>query len=52
MTGLVADVEGTRRIREVAEGPPESAEALGIALAETLLSRGAQEILDEVYSIG
>jgi len=52
LTGLVADVEGTRRIREVAEGPPESAEALGIALAETLLSRGAQEILDEVYSIG
>jgi hydroxymethylbilane synthase len=52
LTGLVADVAGTRRIKEIAEGPPESAEAIGTALAETLLSRGAQEILDEVYNMG
>jgi hydroxymethylbilane synthase len=49
LTGLVSDVDGTRLIKETVEGPSESAKALGLALAETLLSRGAGEILDEVY---
>jgi hydroxymethylbilane synthase len=52
LTGLVSDVEGTRLIRETAEGPAESAEALGRGLAEALLDRGAREILDEVYRLG
>ena len=52
LTGLVSDVDGTRLIKETMDGPAESAEALGLALAETLLSRGAREILDEVYNIG
>ncbi|MGD8369114.1 MAG: hydroxymethylbilane synthase [Desulfobacterales bacterium] len=50
LTGLVSDVEGTRLIKETAEGPAESAEALGKELAETLLARGARKILDEVYN--
>jgi porphobilinogen deaminase len=37
-------------IKETAEGPAESAEALGKELAETLLARGARKILDEVYN--
>jgi len=31
------------------EGPIEKAEALGVELAEILLTKGAKEILDEVY---
>ncbi len=49
MNGLVGSVGGDRIIRGRAEGGREDAEALGIRLAEDLLSRGAKEILDEVY---
>jgi hydroxymethylbilane synthase len=52
LTGLVSDVEGTRLIKETAEGPADSAESLGRELAETLLARGARQILDEVYNRG
>ncbi len=52
MTGLVSDVAGTRMVKETIEGPAESAGALGTALAETLLSRGARHILEEVYADG
>jgi len=47
--GLVGSVSGDRIIRESIEGPPEEAESLGTALAETLLSKGAGKILSEVY---
>jgi hydroxymethylbilane synthase len=47
--GLVGTVDGKRLIRHHLEGPIEKAEALGIELAEILLSRGAKEILDEIY---
>lgn len=47
--GLVASVSGDRIIRDRMEGNPDSADSLGIQLAEELLSRGAKEILDEVY---
>jgi hydroxymethylbilane synthase len=47
--GLVGTVDGKRLIRHHLEGPVEKAEALGTELAEILLSRGAGEILDEIY---
>jgi hydroxymethylbilane synthase len=49
MDGLVGSVSGDRIIKGRIEGTPNDAESLGIKLAEDLLSRGAKEILDEVY---
>ncbi|OGP89458.1 MAG: hydroxymethylbilane synthase [Deltaproteobacteria bacterium RBG_16_47_11] len=49
MDGLVGTIDGKRLIRHHLEGPLEKAESLGIELAEILLSRGAEEILDEIY---
>ncbi len=49
MDGLVGSITGDRIIRAQAEGDKENAEALGIRLAEDILSRGGKEILDEVY---
>ncbi|OGW20052.1 MAG: hydroxymethylbilane synthase [Nitrospirae bacterium GWB2_47_37] len=49
MNGLVGSVSGDRIIKSRIEGAPENAEALGVALAENLLSKGAKKILDEVY---
>jgi hydroxymethylbilane synthase len=50
MEGLVGNLTGDIIIKQKIEGAPSDAESLGIALAETLLSRGAKKILDEVYS--
>jgi hydroxymethylbilane synthase len=47
--GLVGSISGDRIIKGHIEGKPEQAEQLGVLLAEDLLSRGAKEILDEVY---
>ncbi len=47
--GLVGSTDGKRLIRHRVEGPIEDAESLGVKLAEILLSKGAKEILDEVY---
>jgi hydroxymethylbilane synthase len=47
--GLVGTIDGKRLVRGSVEGSPEKAEALGLALAEDLMSKGAKEILDEVY---
>jgi hydroxymethylbilane synthase len=49
LEGLVGTMDGRRLIQHRVEGPTEKAESLGIQLAEILLSRGAKEILDEVY---
>ena len=49
LTGLVGSVDGKRIIKDVISGPPDKAEKLGVTLAETLLSRGADVILREVY---
>lgn len=49
MDGLVGSVSGDKIIKSHIEGNPKDAESLGIKLAEDLLSRGAKEILDEVY---
>ncbi len=50
MDGLVGSISGDKIIKGHIEGKIENAENLGIKLAEDLLSEGAKEILDEVYS--
>lgn len=52
LDGLVGSVSGDSIIRESATGSDAAPEALGIALANILLQRGAKRILDEVYSKG
>ena len=47
LRGLIADAEGRRLLRGEATGPASDAEALGAALAEQLLARGAAELLSE-----
>lgn len=51
LTGLVAEIDGTRIIKSEKSGPLDSAEAIGIDLAEELLARGAAEILQKLKSI-
>jgi hydroxymethylbilane synthase len=51
MDGLVGSITGERVIKGHAEGKLEDHESLGTNLAEDLLSRGAKEILAEVYRI-
>ena len=48
-TGLVAGVDGKRVIKGKIEGPVGKNEELGERLAEELLSKGAADILKEVY---
>jgi hydroxymethylbilane synthase len=47
--GLVGSISGDRIIKGHIEGKLEDYESLGIKLAEDLLSKGARQILDEVY---
>jgi hydroxymethylbilane synthase len=49
LTGLVGSVDGKRIVKDVIEGPADKAEKMGVALAEKLLSQGADVILREVY---
>lgn len=49
LRGLVGQVDGKKIIRGDIAGPPENAEELGLVLAEDLLSRGAEKILQELY---
>ena len=49
LTGLVGSVDGKRIIKDIIEGNSNSAEKLGVTLAEKLLSQGADVILREVY---
>ncbi|NIA15754.1 MAG: hydroxymethylbilane synthase [Nitrospiraceae bacterium] len=45
LDGLVADPDGSRTVRATSRGAPAEAEALGTALADTLLSMGGGAIL-------
>ena len=47
--GLVGSIDGKILLKDNLLGSPENAESLGTELAENLLSKGAKEILDEVY---
>ncbi|MGD8990376.1 MAG: hydroxymethylbilane synthase [Desulfobacterales bacterium] len=48
LAGLVADIDGAKVIKAEKSGPVESAETIGIALAEELLDRGALQILEKL----
>ena len=50
--GMVASLDGKRVIEDSLDGEGAEAESLGTRLAETLLERGAREILKEVYQDG
>ena len=49
LTGLVAGIDGQRVVKGSAEGPFGDEEELGKNLAEELLAKGAEDILEEVY---
>jgi len=49
LRGLVGEADGSRIIRGKVGGAAADAEALGIALAEDLLDRGADQILAALY---
>jgi hydroxymethylbilane synthase len=51
LRGLVGSLDGSKLIRGEREGPSSQACALGVALAEELLGRGAREILRSVYQL-
>ncbi|MEE9515714.1 MAG: hydroxymethylbilane synthase [Candidatus Adiutricales bacterium] len=48
LTGLVADPDGRKCLRDRLEAEPEEAEELGKSLAEKLLDRGADKILSSI----
>jgi hydroxymethylbilane synthase len=52
LTGLVGSLDGSQVVRSSAQGDVTLAEALGTALAEDLLARGADAILAELASHG
>ena len=48
LDGLVAALDGAELVRGEARGPVTEASALGVKLAEDLVSRGAGAILDAI----
>jgi hydroxymethylbilane synthase len=50
LTGMVASLDGQRLIRDEARGADADPEAIGVALAHTLRSQGAGEILEEIFA--
>jgi len=48
LRGLVASLDGSRIVRGERSGPVSEAAAVGVALAEDLVSRGAGEILAQI----
>ncbi len=51
LTGLVAEVDGSRVIKGQKSGPLDSVETIGSGLAEELLARGADKILAKLKSL-
>ena len=49
LEGMVASLDGKRLIRDKRTGPVSTAEEIGIELANELKSRGAGEILKEIF---
>lgn len=49
LTGLVAELDGSKIIKEEATGLQDSPEKIGLEVAESLLKQGAGEILAKVY---
>jgi hydroxymethylbilane synthase len=51
LTGLVADIDGSKVIKDSASGPVGSSEQIGVELAERLLEKGADKLLAKITSI-
>jgi hydroxymethylbilane synthase len=51
LTGLVAAVQGSPIYKSVLSGAVDASEAIGISLAESLLSRGADKILEQLQTM-
>ena len=49
LKGLVGAVDGSEILRAQVRGSSDNAEALGLELAQSLLSQGADKILKQVY---
>jgi len=49
LKGMVAELDGSRVLRQEMGGPRDRPEALGITLAKQLLSAGADRILEKIY---
>ncbi|MGW8267728.1 MAG: hydroxymethylbilane synthase [Longimicrobiales bacterium] len=52
LRGVVCSLDGSRSVEGTRSGPPGNAGALGIALAQDLLARGGDEILDAIRKAG
>jgi hydroxymethylbilane synthase len=52
VTGLLGSLDGKELIKDEVRGVIGDAEVLGISLAERILSKGGQAIMDEVYRKG
>jgi hydroxymethylbilane synthase len=50
LTGLVADLDGSRIIKATLSGPADSTETIGISLAQQLLDQGADKILEQLQT--
>ena len=48
LQGLVAEVDGTRIVRDTSEGPAQATERIGLELADRLLDMGADRILERL----
>jgi len=51
LEGLVSSVDGKELIRDTVEGTVEDPESIGIQLAERLLARGGDRILQAIYGV-
>jgi hydroxymethylbilane synthase len=49
LQGMVAELDGTKLIRDEAAGPRERPEEIGVQLARKLLASGADRILRRIY---
>ena len=51
LVGLVADIDGSRIFKSDLSGAIASSESIGVSLAEELISRGADKILEQLQSM-
>lgn len=52
LRGMVAELDGSKVLRQEIRGPGDKPETLGITLAKRLLSAGADRILEKIYGQG
>jgi hydroxymethylbilane synthase len=51
LTGLVADLDGSRILKATLAGPADSTETIGISLAQQLIDQGADKILEQLQTM-